>query len=45
VGDRDSVVGIETGHELDGPVIESQGYGGFRTRPDRLSGPPSLLLV
>ena len=42
---RDSVVGIATRYGLDGPEIESQWGGGrgFRTRPDRLWGPPNLL--
>jgi len=41
---RISVVGILTRYGLDGLGIESR-WGGeiFRTRPDRLWGPPSLL--
>jgi hypothetical protein len=44
VWSRDSSVGIATRYGLDGPVIESR-WGGenFRTRPDRLWSPPSLL--
>ena len=40
----DSIVGIVTCYGLDGPWIESR-WGGeiFRTRPDRLWGPSSLL--
>ena len=39
-----SVVGITTGHGLDGPGIESRCRGEiFRTCPDRPWGPPSLL--
>ena len=37
-----SVVGIATGYGLDGPGIESR-VEIFRTCPDRLWGPPSLL--
>ena len=37
-----SVVGIATGHGLDGPGIEPRGGGG-RTCPDRPWVPPSLL--
>ena len=41
---RDSSVGIATRYGLDGPGIESRWAGEiFRTRPDRLWGPPSLL--
>jgi hypothetical protein len=39
----DSVVGIETRYGLEGPGIESQWGEIFRTYPDRLRGPPSLL--
>jgi hypothetical protein len=39
---RDSSVGIVTGYGLDGPGIESRWGEFFRTRPDRLCGPPSL---
>jgi len=41
---RESLVGIATRYELDGPRIEFR-WGGeiFRTRPDRPWGPPSLL--
>ena len=38
-----SVVGIATGHGLDGPGIDPGGGEIFRTRPDRPWGPPSLL--
>ena len=38
-----SSVGIATGYELDGPVIESRGREIFLTCPDRSWGPPSLL--
>jgi len=44
---RDSSVGIATRYGLDGSRKESrwEGEGGeiFRTRPDRLWGPPGLL--
>jgi hypothetical protein len=40
---RDSVVGIATRYELEGPGIESRWGEIFRTYPDRLRGPPSLL--
>jgi len=43
---RDSSVGIATRYGLDGPGIESRGWGGgeiFRTRPDRPWEPSSLL--
>jgi hypothetical protein len=40
---RDSVVGIGTRYELDGPGIESRRGRVFRTRPDRHCGLPSLL--
>jgi hypothetical protein len=41
---RDSSVGIATRYELYGLEIESRSGGEiFRTRPDRLSGPLSLL--
>jgi hypothetical protein len=41
---RDSAVGIATRYGLDDPGIEFR-WGGeiFRTRPDQLWGPPSLL--
>jgi hypothetical protein len=42
-GSRDSVVGIATRYGLEGPGIESRGGEIFRTYPDRLRGPPSLL--
>ena len=38
-----SVVGIATAYGLDGPGIESRWGEIFRTSPDRLWGPPSLL--
>ena len=44
---RSSVVGVATSYGLDGPGFESrQGYEIFSSlkRPDRLWGPPSLLL-
>ena len=42
---RVSSVGIATCYGLDGPGIESRWGGGeiFRTRPERLWGPSSLL--
>jgi hypothetical protein len=40
---RDSSVGIATRYGLDGPGIESRWGEIFRIRPDRPSGPPSLL--
>jgi hypothetical protein len=40
---RDSVVGIATRYGLEGPGIESRWGEIFRTGPDRLRGPPSLL--
>jgi hypothetical protein len=40
---RDSVVGIATRYGLEGPGIESRWGEIFRTYPDRLRGPPSLL--
>jgi hypothetical protein len=40
---RDSVDGIVTRYGLDGPGIESRWGEIFRTYPDRLRGPPSLL--
>jgi hypothetical protein len=40
---RDSVVGIATRYGLKGPGIESPWGEIFRTYPDRLRGPPSLL--
>jgi len=39
---RETVVGIATRYELDGPGIECR-WRFFRTRPKRLCGPPSLL--
>jgi len=39
---RDSSVGIATGYGMHGPRIESR-WMIFRTPPDRLWGPPSLL--
>jgi hypothetical protein len=42
-GSRDSVVGIVTRDGLEGPRIESRWGEIFRTYPDRLRGPPSLL--
>jgi len=38
-----SVVGIATRYGLEGPEIESRWIEIFRTYPDRLRGPPSLL--
>jgi hypothetical protein len=40
---RDSSVGIATRYGLEGPGIESRWGEIFRTIPDRLRGPPSLL--
>jgi hypothetical protein len=40
---RDRVVGIATRYILEGPGIEFQWGEIFRTYPDRLRGPPSLL--
>jgi len=40
---RDSSVGIATRYGLEGPGIESRWGEIFRTYPDRLWGPPSLL--
>jgi hypothetical protein len=40
---RDSVVGIATSYGLEGPGIESRWGEIFRTYPDRIRGPPSLL--
>ena len=40
---RDSVVSIATRYGLEGPGIESRWGEIFRTYPDRLRGPPSLL--
>jgi hypothetical protein len=40
---RDSSVGMATRYRLDGQWIESPGGGIFRTRPDRLWGPPCFL--
>jgi hypothetical protein len=42
-GSRDSSVGITTRYGLEGPGIESLWGEIFRTIPDRLRGPPSLL--
>jgi hypothetical protein len=42
-GSRDSSVGIATRYGLEGPEIESRWGEIFRTYPDRLRGPPSLL--
>jgi hypothetical protein len=42
-GSRDSVVGIATRYGLEGPGIESRWGEIFRTYPDWLRGPPSLL--
>jgi hypothetical protein len=42
-GSRDSSVGIATRYGLEGPGIESRWGEIFRTDPDRLRGPPSLL--
>ena len=41
--DWDSAVGIATHHRLDGLGIEPRRERIFRTHPDRLWGPPSLL--
>jgi len=38
-----SVVGIATAYGLDGPGLESRWGEVFRTCPDQLWGPPSLL--
>jgi hypothetical protein len=43
IGSRGSVVGITTRYGLEGPGIESRWGEIFRTYPDRLRGPPSLL--
>ena len=43
VGSQDSVVGIATRYGLEGPGIESRWGEIFRTYPDRLQDPPSLL--
>jgi len=40
---RDSVVGVATHYGLEGPGIESRWGEIFRTYPDWLRGPPSLL--
>jgi len=40
---KGSSVGIATGYELDGPRIECRWGEIFRTCPDRLWGPPSLM--
>jgi hypothetical protein len=42
-GSRDSSVGIATRYGLEGPGIEYRWGEIFRTYPDRLRGPPSLL--
>jgi hypothetical protein len=42
-GSRDSVVGIATRYRLESPGIESWWGEIFRTCPDRVQGPPSLL--
>ena len=42
-GELGSVVGIATHYGLEGPGIESRWGEIFRTYPDRLRGPPSLL--
>ena len=43
IGSLDSVVGIATDYGLEGSGIESRWGEIFRTYPDRLRGPPSLL--
>jgi hypothetical protein len=43
VGSRDSSAGIATRYGLEGPGIESRWSEIFRTYPDRLRGPPSIL--
>jgi hypothetical protein len=43
LGSRDSVVGIATRYGLEGPGIEFRWGEIFRTKPDRLRDPPSLL--
>jgi hypothetical protein len=43
VTSRHSAVGIATAYGLEGPGIESQWGEIFRSYPDRLGGPPSLL--
>jgi hypothetical protein len=42
-GSRDSAVGIATRYGLEGPGIESRWGEIFRTYPDRVRDPPSLL--
>jgi hypothetical protein len=42
-GSQDRVVGIATRYGLEGPGIESRWGEIFRTYPDRLRGPSSLL--
>jgi hypothetical protein len=42
-GSQDSSVGIATRYGLEGPGIESRWGEIFRTYPDRLRDPPSLL--
>jgi hypothetical protein len=42
-GSQDSAVGIATRYGLEGPGIGSRWGEIFRTYPDRLRGPPSLL--
>ena len=43
IGGPGSVVGIATAYDQDGPRIESRCGEIFRTCPDQLWGPPSLL--
>jgi hypothetical protein len=43
VGSRDSIASIATRYGLEGTGIESRWGEIFRTYPDRLRGPPSLL--
>jgi hypothetical protein len=43
VGSRDSAVGIATRYGLEGPGVASQWGEIFRTYPDWLRSPPSLL--
>jgi len=42
---RDTAVGVATRYGLDGPGIKFQRGEVFRTRPDRLWGPPSFLYI
>ena len=44
-GSRDNSVGIATRYGLNGPGIHSRWSEIFRTCPDRLWGPPSLLYI